>query len=135
MIFRHIPINKRSDAGKLKQAIDKLFRQILLIERPHKCEWCKKETQVYVCHVLPKGRYPRLRYVELNVLLLCYYCHMIRWHKNPLEANAFMESRASGSLEELKMLDKTMQRHDTSYLQLLHHAKQRELEALKELST
>lgn len=123
-------INRRSAIGKIRTKADKVFRQIQLIKRGSQCEWCEKHTQVYVSHILPKGTYPRLRYVELNVLLLCYHCHFYRWHKSPLEAHKFLEERSQGLLMELKALHVTMPRHTLFYLKLLYHSLQREYHAL-----
>lgn len=82
-----------SERRKLLIKADKLFREAILSERPYICEWCGKQPKVlHVAHILPKGHYPRLRYIRTNVLLLCFYCHT-RWHKSPLEAIALMERR------------------------------------------
>lgn len=73
-------------------ATDKLFRAVILAERPHKCEWCAKQPEVLqVAHILPKGAWPRLRYQRANVLLLCFYCHMIRAHRDPLAFTSWLE--------------------------------------------
>ena len=119
---RYKPIKQRSDKGRLITKIDKLFRETVLSKREHKCEWCGKSPEtVFISHILPKGKYPRLRFVEDNVLLLCYYCHMERWHKNPLEAEAFiMEKFGKDYRKELLIIEKTQDPHTMFYLYCLH---------------
>lgn len=53
-----------------------------------KCEWCKKEYRLFCCHILPKGKYPNMRWDVENAFAGCYACHMGNdgWHKNPIRA-------------------------------------------------
>jgi len=88
--MKRTPLRRKSDRQKVIEKCDALFRKYILRERGEKCEWCKKNTKVFVSHILPKGRYPNMRYKENNVLLLCFYCHFHRWHKSPLDANEFL---------------------------------------------
>jgi len=78
--------------SKKYRRTDSLFRKIILLERPHICEWCKHTCNpegMDVSHVLDKGRYQKMRYQKDNVLLLCDSCHR-RWHDSPLDAHKFM---------------------------------------------
>jgi hypothetical protein len=110
-------LKKISSKGKIILRIDKLLREILLIERGSSCEWCGKRTKVFMAHILPKGTYPRLRYAEENILLLCYYCHMIKWHRNPLEAHKFMmELRGPNYDADLMKINGFMDQHSMFYL-------------------
>ena len=86
-------INRHSEIGLLKIELDKLFRQAILKERGERCQWCGKSGIVHVAHLLPKGKYPRLRYVKENVALLCYHCHLHKFHKNPLEAFVWVSEK------------------------------------------
>ena len=70
-------------------ATDRLFRKVILKERPEICDWCKHEKPCDVAHILDKGRYRKMRYVRENVLLLCRHCHQ-RWHDNPCDAAKFL---------------------------------------------
>ena len=53
--------------------------------RKHKCSVCGKilyEFNVsFFAHLLPKGRYPELRLVEDNVVVMCFECHYIFDHQ------------------------------------------------------
>jgi len=94
-------------------ATDKLFRQVILKERPNKCEWCGKVVPVFVCHILPKGMYQKLRYQRTNVLLLCYYCHMERAHKSPIDFYEWLTVYKDKELiNSLRILDLALPRVD-----------------------
>ena len=55
-----------------------LFRSIW-DERPHVCEKCGERLYEFshnnFHHILGKGKYPELRLVKSNVLLICFDCH------------------------------------------------------------
>jgi len=108
-VKRKTGLRKRSQRGKLLTVCDRLFRLFILSRRPHKCEWCGKpmEKGLQISHILPKGRYPRLRYCPANVLLLCNGCHIFKWHKHPLKAQEFIERyKGEGYYQKLLVLDK-----------------------------
>ena len=117
--MRYKRISKMSNKGRLIRECDRLFRQVLLKERPHKCEWCGKQSdRLQVAHILPKGSHPRLRYRRENVLLLDFPCHPERWHKDPLNANLFIEMyKGNNYIETLRQIESFMNKHDTLYLQ------------------
>ena len=83
-------LTRRSDRYKLILRCEKLLKQIILKERGAKCEWCKKNKVMQMAHILPKGLHPRLRFHRRNILLLCFYCHLIKWHRHPLNAAKFL---------------------------------------------
>jgi len=74
---------KKSDIRKL----DKLFS--LFIRKRGYCQRCGKTTNLHTSHVLPKGKYPSLRFHPNNAIALCLYDHLYWWHKNPIEAAAW----------------------------------------------
>jgi hypothetical protein len=113
---------------------DSLFRQIILLERPHKCEWCKHTCDpagMDVSHVLDKGRYQKMRYQKDNVLLLCDNCHR-RWHDSPLDAHKFTANYKGAEYENNLRLKDRMIPHkpDLKLCVLLFN---RELSTLKEV--
>ena len=129
---RRLPMNERSKRGKRIIECDKLFRQVILLKRKNVCEWCSKRKNLQVAHILPKGRYPRIRYHEWNVLLLCFYCHIIKWHRSPLEAVEFMKKLRGGKYEnDLKILNQTAARMTTFQLELVIVALRQELKKLE----
>jgi len=98
---------KRSSRGKFLTKLDSLFRKILLLERTACCEWCGLIKPLQVSHILPKGRYAKLRWTRENVCLFCLGCHIYTWHRDVGAANEFMEKRAGKFWRiELMTLDK-----------------------------
>jgi len=97
-------------------ATDKLFRQVILQERPAICEHCRKDDgrMVYVAHILAKGgEWARLRYTRTNVLLLCYPCHIHFAHKDPLGFTAWLKEYKGETIhDDLKLLARTMPKID-----------------------
>lgn len=110
---------------------DKVFRQIILKERPNLCEHCRKKDgrQVYVAHILPKGTYPRLRYQRPNILLLCYWCHMEWAHKNPLEFREWLcKYKGESILNDLRLMDRMLPKMD---LKMVHMCLKEQLKEIK----
>ena len=125
-------VKEKSAKGKLLIECDKLFRQIILRERINRCEWCWKVKGLSVSHILPKGRYSRLRYFKANVLLLCTGCHIFKWHKSPLEAAKFMvETRGEDYEDKLKVYDKTLPKLTLHQSQIYKFAFEQELKGKK----
>ena len=97
---------------------DKLFREYILLTHTYKCEWCgKSDGTLSVSHILNKGTHQRLRYCEKNVLLLCYRCHIHRWHKSPLEAARFlMDYKGNDIYDVLRIYERTASKIDIKML-------------------
>ena len=76
-------LKKKSVRGKLLSECDNLHLQILRRERGLKCQICGREDKnVGRFHILPTGKYPRLRYCGKNVLIGCWFpCHN-DWHSS-----------------------------------------------------
>lgn len=83
---------KGKDALATKQ-LDAIVRKILLARDVNgagasSCRRCGRiegSVVLQVSHVLPKGRYPWLRFDLDNVILLCRACHCW-WHENPVNS-------------------------------------------------
>ena len=132
--YKHL--NKHSDRGRLMKDCDKLFFEILKIERGSKCEVCGRPNPT-PAHTLSKGVHPRLRYEKANVHLFCWLpCHYY-WHHDREDNRAkkvetyIIKKLGANWHERLKILDKTMPRLTTDYLKLLKLAFTMELERLK----
>jgi len=141
MKLKYIPLSKRSEKKKLRDAIGKLDFEILKIKRGNKCEIHNKPcANLGRMHILPISKYPRLEFTEINIILAGWYCSHFYFHHNSDNPRAIeakkriLELRGHTNWEdlltELKILHETMPRHTKFYLQLLYHAKQRELEEL-----
>lgn len=100
---------------------DRLWRKVLLKERPELCERCRKHDgrMVYVAHILSKQAHPRLRYNRVNCLLLCYWCHIEFAHKQPLEFAEWVEEyKGKDLLNSLRLLERTLPKVDLKMLTL-----------------
>jgi hypothetical protein len=91
----------KTTARKHDQELDMLVKQILIGERGEFCEHCGSSKMVQSAHILPKGTYKRLRFMALNLLLLCWHCHFHWWHKNPVEAAKWLEGKFPGRIDQL----------------------------------
>ena len=92
---------------------DKLFRQIILQERPNRCEKCGKQGILHVAHILSKGAHPRLRYQRCNVLLLCVHHHLYWAHTSPLEFNEWAEEyKGKELLNSLRIMERELPKVD-----------------------
>lgn len=111
-------IKKQSERGRLKTEIDTLFRAYILETRPHICQWCNRPAEgrnLHVSHILPRGSHPKLRWVELNILLLCLNCHLQVWHKNPILAHEFMVRIRGEDYKQKLLLVELMKEKQTMF--------------------
>src|SRR5215469_6982076 len=98
MKFRRKP-RVKSDRQKLVEKVDKLIGNQVK-ERDHwKCVRCGSDKQLNAAHVLPKGAHPRLRFEPENIITLCFSCHIVFWHRNPLEAKEWFDAAYPGRYE------------------------------------
>lgn len=86
------------------KTLDKLLREFVFERDGHKCRRCGKWERLAPSHIYPKGRYHRLRWEPNNVLTFCFACHMIFWHRNPIEAHQWLTDNFSKEfLDQLKL--------------------------------
>lgn len=78
-----------------------------------------KRGPLSACHVLPKGRYPRLRFEVENIFSACYYHHIIWQHRHPLEFAAWFHSKYPGRYERLQVMAATSRKVDLKELALV----------------
>lgn len=79
------------------------------------CEWCGKTPTkpgfLHGSHIM-SVRYANTAADLDNILCLCYYCHMYRWHKNPFESTEWFNTKWPGRYDELnkkaQKIDKTL---------------------------
>lgn len=65
--------------------LKKLLHQLVIV-RDKKCLHCGNTKQIHASHVYPKGSYPHMKWMPKNLKALCFRCHLMWWHKNPIEA-------------------------------------------------
>ena len=81
---------KKVIAKQDTNTLDQIFYNEIWQSKPHICIECRKELIVscetddsdftfqirYFCHhILPKNKYSQFRHNELNIAMLCRYCH------------------------------------------------------------
>ena len=88
-------MKKRKTKTPLQKLHDKCWamaKKVIYLRDLGQCQHCYKRvegTNAHTSHVLPKSTHGALRYVLLNLKLLCYRCHLSFWHKNPVESGAW----------------------------------------------
>ena len=68
------------------------------------CQYCEATDNIHWSHIINEARDHRLATNEYNIKALCYNCHLNWWHKNPLEASKWFESKFPWRYEELNKL-------------------------------
>ena len=96
-------MRNRSDRQKMIDKIDKVCGDITrLIDRV--CQKCGAPGPgLHSSHVKSKGKYSNLRFDLLNLIALCYKCHLHWWHKEPTESGKWFKKKFP---ERLKYLEK-----------------------------
>ena len=114
--------------GELLIECDGLFRRLVFRSRLNKCERCGGTFRLQISHILPKGKYPRLRYFLGNVIIFDFPCHPEWWHKNPLEAAEFiLKTRGEGYREKLLLWDMRLPKLTIHQLNIYKFTFQKEL--------
>ena len=77
--------------------------------RDQKCVRCGREDgSLQASHIFPKGSYPSMQFLPENAKLLCYQCHAIFWHLNPILATGWIKKYLG--MEQYRLLVETSQR-------------------------
>lgn len=95
-----------------KPSISKLKKKLMLLvkatihERDQNiCQWCGKYVEgsnSQVSHVIPVSQGNALAFDTMNMKILCYHCHLNKWHKRPLEATEWFKSKFPDRYEYLE---------------------------------
>jgi hypothetical protein len=76
---------KKFNPAKAKRRLDRLFSQYILGRDQRKCCRCGASGgKCDTSHVIPR-EVLSLRWDPRNAFALCFKCHKLVWHKNPLE--------------------------------------------------
>lgn len=111
MVKKKTGRKKRIDGEltSLDKMLDIAIRLASRARDRNQCVWCGSRLKLNTAHVIPKRNKHALRWDMLNVMQLCYRCHLERWHKDPLEAAAWFRSEypdRAGYLEARRGMDK-----------------------------
>ena len=114
-----------------KKELNALIHEILEL-RDKRCLRCGN-LNLQASHIYPKGRYRKMEFEPSNIISLCFGCHIGFWHKNPREANEWVESKLPKQwLDKLKLMAQSGA--GTREFKLLKIALTKELEKYAERS-
>lgn len=127
---------KENPRTKLIEEIDDLLLEIIKYERGERCEICGGSYNLGLFHILPKGRYPRIRFYKQNLLIAGWYCCHFLWHHDYYIARdriapKIRQLRGDNYEEELTKLDVTASPLTEMHLKMLKRALGKELKALE----
>ncbi len=104
--------------NRIVRELDGYVRQIVFARDGNKCVFDGSVSFLQACHVLPKGRCPRLRYEPFNVVCGCAGCHL-RWHSDPRFMLAEFDRLFPGRYEQLEIMNRTAPKLDTKLLRIV----------------
>jgi 5-methylcytosine-specific restriction endonuclease McrA len=109
-----IVLAKKLDRKYWVKKLDDLAREVVKA-RDKVCVRCGKKEALHCAHILPKGKYTRLRWDTDNLLLLCYACHFHFVHKNPLEAAQWLKEKYPIRTRYLRNISQLIDRSKIDY--------------------
>lgn len=119
---------KSESRRKLTSECDVLVRKLVLARDGYKCVKCGGTFVLQASHLFSKGKYTRLRFELLNVVVMCVGCHLYWWHKNPLEAHEWLEEKYPGRTDQLRLMAATASKLDIYSLVLCLRKEVKELD-------
>lgn len=109
---------KKVKLSTLRTRIDRILHKVIYLRDSGTCQKCGvQNSRMEASHIYPKGKHQSMRYLLLNVKLLCHTCHRW-WHEHPLESGEWIKeylgerydglvqrSRESHSVNEFTLLE------------------------------
>lgn len=92
-------IKRRSSKRKsrLKAQLWEVMKTYIKQRDKMTCQWCGKKItsphDAHTSHVKSKKLYPNLKFDPMNLKLLCYHCHIQKWHKDPDDAITWFKNK------------------------------------------
>lgn len=121
--MKRTAIRRKSPRRRLAQKIDLRVREMVLERDGYACLWCGATKLLHAAHILPKGKYPRLRFEPENILTLCVGCHLIKAHKDPLAFAAWLHRERPGLYDRLLVLAAVARKVDLTELAIYYGVK------------
>ena len=81
---------------KLKDKLERLVKDEVKFRDNYTCQYCNKKVEGSNCHashIIPVSRDGRLAFDPNNMIVLCYHHHINWWHKHPIEAAEWFNSK------------------------------------------
>lgn len=124
----------KSKRKKLTDKLDKICAEIVYLRDEGRCQRCGKAVSgqdKHTSHVIPKSRGNYLRWNLLNLKLLCFFCHIMWWHKSPTESGEWFKQAFPARWEYLEPLKNKTRKYTTADLEQLYATMKCKLEELK----
>lgn len=125
---RYTKISNMSGIGKLKKELDTMLSKKLQYEREYICEVHNRTCRrLGASHILNKQTYPKLRYVESNIIISGWFCSHYYSHQHPDDPraldhkNAIVRIHGENYREELLKIQVIQPKHNTHYLECLYY--------------
>lgn len=127
---------KKSPRTKLIEEADRLLFEILCLKRGKRCEICGGRQKLGLFHIMPKGRYPRIRFHKRNLLIAGWFCCHYIWHHDYMLTRdrivpRVKELRGNTYEDKLRVTDLGAKSITMVYLSALVRALKRELKSLE----
>ncbi len=100
-------VNQTTLKKKKRKELLLRAKKVVYVRDKDICQHCDKKciwSDRHASHVIPVSATGRLALYPLNMKVLCYHCHLNWWHKNPIEAGRWFESKFPERLKELERL-------------------------------
>ena len=85
---------KKQTTTKIRKEVETLAKRIAKERAGWICQRCHKKVEgsnAHGSHIIPVSHGNVLRFDPMNILCLCYHCHINFFHKNPLDAVAWLQ--------------------------------------------
>lgn len=109
---------KRSKKNRLIPELDGLVHVLVVARDGGVCLKCGGTDRLAAAHIFSKGPYSRLRFELLNVLTLCYRCHIHWAHKSPHDFVDWIERMWPGRELLLRQMIATAPKLDLKLLRI-----------------
>lgn len=86
---------RKASIKTLKNKLTKIVHEHIKRRDNYTCQWCRRHVEganCHVSHVIPKSEGNVLRWDPINLKVLCFHCHINKWHKNPNDAADWFQS-------------------------------------------
>ena len=97
----HVRKNITKERRVVELRCDYLVKQLVHARDENRCLKCGSDGDVQAAHILPKGKYPLMRFVLENLLSLCYTCHLHWAHKDPIGFTEWLDAKWPGRKQML----------------------------------
>lgn len=120
--MKRTKLKKKSVRGNLREKVGALHLRVIKKERNNysTCQICGRDTVLGRFHILPVGKYPKLEFVDQNIILSCWMpCHYA-WHhdyEKAKEVEKIIKNMLGDDYrEKLKFADKVHESVSMTYL-------------------